>query len=79
MKLQSVKFSLRIFDRGERRILGARGGAKPVGQGGHFVAMTVPDIDLLAEPVEQLRAVRHLQACPAPYSRRPLNRTWPPR
>ena len=47
MKLQPVESSLRIFDRGERRAAGARSDTKSIRQRGYFVAMAVPDIDLL--------------------------------
>ena len=46
MKLQSVKFSLGIFDRGEVGIFRVRRRAKTLRQRRDLVAMTVPDIDL---------------------------------
>src|SRR5947208_13477303 len=61
MKLQSVKFPLSIFDRGKIGTLGSARGEKTFRQRGHFVTVTVPDIELIAESVEQLRAVRDVQ------------------
>src|SRR5258708_19115596 len=46
MKLQSVQFSLRVFDRGKWRIFRARSGAETGGQRRYFIAMTAPDVDL---------------------------------
>ena len=61
VKLQTVKFPLRIFDRGEITSLRARGGPKTFRQCGYFITVTVPDIELRAEPVEKLRTVCDLQ------------------
>ena len=41
---------------------------KPVGQRRDFVAMAAPDIDLLADPVEELRAVRDVQHARAVFA-----------
>src|SRR5204862_2923971 len=46
VKLQGIKFSLRIFDGGKCRIFRARGGSEAGGQGSYFVTVTAPDIDL---------------------------------
>jgi len=61
MKLQPVKLALRILHRGEVRTLGLAGGAKTLRQRGNFIAMTVPDVELRAESVEQLRTVCHFE------------------
>ena len=61
MKLQPVKFSRGIFDRGKLRIFRARDGAKARRKRRQFVAVTAPDIDLRPDAVEQLRIVRQLQ------------------
>ena len=37
------------------------GGAETGRQGGHFVAVAVPDIKLVAESVEQWRTIGHVQ------------------
>src|SRR6266508_768158 len=61
MKLQSVELALRIFHRREVGALRSPGSAKSFRQRRHFVAMTVPDIDLWAESIQQLRAVCDVQ------------------
>ena len=61
MKLEAVKFSVGIFDRGESGILGMRGGAESSRQRRHLVAVAAPDIDLLADAVEEFRAIRYLE------------------
>ena len=61
MKLQSVKFALPIFDCGEIGTFRPAGGEKTLRQSRHFIAVTVPDIELITEPIEQLRAVCDLQ------------------
>src|SRR4029450_8308373 len=61
MELQPVQFPLSIFDRGKVRALSPTGGKKTFRERGHFVAMTVPNLHLLPDSVEQLRAVRDLQ------------------
>src|SRR4030095_2845542 len=61
MELQPVKFSLSIFDRGKVRAFSPTGGQKTFRECGDFVAVTVPNVELIAESVEQLRAVGDLQ------------------
>ena len=80
MKLQAVEFPLWILDRGEGANSSVRAdGAKSLRQCRDFVAVAVPDVDLVAESIEEF--ANHSLMCnmPAPYSRRPLNSTWPPR
>jgi hypothetical protein len=48
MKLQSVKFALRVLYSGEVATFGDANGAKTFRQSRHFVAMAVPNVELLA-------------------------------
>ena len=52
MKLQSVKFPLSIFDRSKIGTLCPPGREKTFRQGRYFIAVTVPDIELIAESIE---------------------------
>src|SRR5438874_868884 len=61
MKLQPVKFPLSIFDRGKIGALRSAGGEKTFRQGGHFIAVAVPNIELIAEAIEQLGSIGDLQ------------------
>ena len=66
MKLQAVEFSLRIFDRGERRAAGSRRDAKPIRQRCYFVTVTIPDIDLRPRPSKSCDPLV-TSSIPAPY------------
>ena len=47
-----------------------RGGAESARQRGHLVAVAVPDIELLADPFEKLRAIRDMQHAGAVFAPR---------
>jgi hypothetical protein len=69
MKLQAVKFPLSIFNCREIGTLGLAGGDETFWQRSYFVAVAVPDVELMAEAIEQLRAVgdvEHSRAVFAP-------------
>src|SRR5205814_7165203 len=57
MELQSIELSLGVLDRGERRIFSVRGRAKARGHGRDLIAVTAPNIDLLADSSEELRTI----------------------
>src|SRR6188474_587979 len=61
MKLQAVEFSLRIFHCGERRAAGVSSDTKTSRQRSYLVTMTVPDVNLLPQTIEKLRAVSYIQ------------------
>ena len=48
VKLQSIKFPLWIFYRGEIATFGCPGDTKPLRQRYHFITMAIPDIELVA-------------------------------
>ena len=61
MKLQSVKFAFGIFYCGEFRVFRAGCSAETSRQRRHLIPVTIPDVDLFAESIEQLRAVGDVQ------------------
>src|SRR5215217_5837028 len=61
MKLQAVKFALRILDRGEIATVCCSHNPKTFRQRRHFVAMAVPNIELIAQSIEEFRSLRHVQ------------------
>src|SRR5947209_5129416 len=61
MKLQAVEFALSIFDRGKIRALRPPGGKEAFWQCRHLVAVAIPNVELIAEAIEQLRTVGDLQ------------------
>ena len=61
MELQAVEFPFSIFDRGKIRALRLSGSEKTFWQRRYFVAVAVPNIELIAQAIEQLRAVGDLQ------------------
>ena len=61
MKLQSVKFALRILHRGEVATFGRSDGAKTLRQRRHFVAMAVPNVEVAAQSIEEFRTVLDVQ------------------
>ena len=68
MKLEAVEFSNGIFDRGERRIFCVRRRAKSCGHGRDLVAVAVPDVDLFADAVEELRTIRDVEHAGAVFA-----------
>src|SRR5213080_5005732 len=78
MKLQSVKFALPILDGGEVATFSRPDDNKPFRQSRDFVAMAVPNVELIANPSKSSDPFLMCNM-PAPYSRRPVNTTWPPR
>ena len=57
MELQAIKFPAGILHRRKIGIFGARGRPKTVGQSGHFITVTVPNIKVGAQAVEQLGTI----------------------
>ena len=68
MKLQRVELAFGVFDRGEGGIFGMRDGAEAFGERGQLVAVAVPDVDLLAEPVEERGALVDVQKSGAVFA-----------
>ncbi len=58
MKLKRVELLRGVFDRREHGILRVRDDAEAVRESSELVAMAVPDVHLLAEPVEKRECVR---------------------
>ena len=61
MKLQAVKFALRILDGGEIATFRCSDNAKTFRQRRYFVAVAVPNIELIAQSIEEFRSFRHVQ------------------
>src|SRR4029453_18803963 len=61
MKLQAVKFELRIFHGGEIATFRCSDNAKTFRQCRYFVAVAVPNVELVAQSIEELRSLRHVQ------------------
>ena len=64
MKLQAVELALRVLDRGEGRVLGLGDGAETLRQLGELVAVAVPDVEVLAETVEERSRLGRCAAVP---------------
>ncbi len=61
VELQPVEMALRILDDGERRIVRAADGAEAAREFGELVAVRIPDVHRLAEPVEERALVGQLE------------------
>ena len=61
MKLQAVEFSLRIFHGGEGRAAGVGSDTKTSRQRSYLVTMTVPNVNLMPQTIEKLRAVSYIK------------------
>src|SRR4029453_5732531 len=61
MKLESVKFALRILDGGEIATVGCSDNTKTFWQCRYFVAVAVPNVELITQSIEEFRSFRHMQ------------------
>jgi hypothetical protein len=61
MKLEAVKFTLRILDRCEIATFGCSDDAKAFRQHRYFVAVAIPNVELIAQSIEEFRSLGHVQ------------------
>ena len=78
MKLQAVKFALRILNGGEIATVGCSDNAKSFRQCRYFVAVAVPNIELITQSIEEFRCFRDGQQAGAIFTA-PVKTTRPSR